>query len=86
MNETHKTVEWIEICNNACEKMGRTLRPGKKLEGWIKDAGFSNVQVSMNRIACLMFTSPGSSRSGPRQQMAKGQKAGKLDGARHDSS
>lgn len=27
---------------------GRTLRPGKKLEGWVRDAGFANVHVVKN--------------------------------------
>ncbi|KIW24235.1 uncharacterized protein PV07_09963 [Cladophialophora immunda] len=36
---------WIQIAAQGMEDLGRTLRPGKRLEGWMRDAGFVNVNV-----------------------------------------
>ncbi|KIX03000.1 uncharacterized protein Z518_06550 [Rhinocladiella mackenziei CBS 650.93] len=50
LTEDHAIVRWIEIATRGMEDFGRTLRPGKKLEGWMRDAGFVNLQVVRDPI------------------------------------
>ncbi|KAJ0357655.1 hypothetical protein COL154_009861 [Colletotrichum chrysophilum] len=44
--EEHATRKWNKQFVDACESMGRTGRPGLKLEEWDKGAGFQNVKHS----------------------------------------
>ncbi|ETN36863.1 uncharacterized protein HMPREF1541_07850 [Cyphellophora europaea CBS 101466] len=41
----HALKRWLTASYAAEEITGRTLRPGRQLEGWLKAAGFVNVQV-----------------------------------------
>lgn len=41
----HALRRWLTIAYDAEKVTGRTLRPGKYLERWVRDAGFENVQV-----------------------------------------
>lgn len=41
----HALRRWLTIAYDAETKTQRSLRPGKHLQQWIKDAGFVNVQV-----------------------------------------
>lgn len=34
---------WINMTLDAARKIGRDPQPGPKLEGWVKDVGFTNV-------------------------------------------
>jgi hypothetical protein len=43
----NKFIEFCEVFNAACSKIGRHGSPGKYLEGWAKDAGFVNVQTKV---------------------------------------
>ncbi|KAI8274569.1 methyltransferase domain-containing protein [Colletotrichum sp. SAR11_57] len=44
--EEHATRKWNKQFVDACESVGRTGRPGLKLEEWDKGAGFQNVKHS----------------------------------------
>jgi hypothetical protein len=50
LSKTHAMRRWLDIAYGAEENTGRTLRPGKKLEEWVKDAGFTNVHVVKNLL------------------------------------
>ncbi|PGH13947.1 hypothetical protein AJ79_03362 [Helicocarpus griseus UAMH5409] len=39
----NNVVKMINLLGEACDKAGRELNPGPKLEQWVKDAGFVNV-------------------------------------------
>ena len=41
----HDTSKWINGIIDACRKIGREPSPGPLLEGWMRDAGFKNVQT-----------------------------------------
>lgn len=41
----HALRRWINIAYTAEEKTGRSLRPGRNLEQWMRDAGFIDVKV-----------------------------------------
>jgi len=45
VNDDNALRRWRAAAENAVQKTGRTLVPGKHLEQWLKDAGFVNVQV-----------------------------------------
>ncbi|PGH28961.1 hypothetical protein GX50_08290 [[Emmonsia] crescens] len=38
------------LLDEACQKMGRDLNPGPKLEKWVKDAGFVNIKVHILKL------------------------------------
>lgn len=42
--------KWITALVDAAYGFGRDPRPGSKLEGWMKDAGFENVQHEKLRL------------------------------------
>ncbi|KAF6807959.1 methyltransferase [Colletotrichum musicola] len=42
--EKHATHKWITTLLDTMDSLGRTCRLGTKFEGWVKDAGFQNVQ------------------------------------------
>ncbi|KAL2012267.1 hypothetical protein VTN00DRAFT_4985 [Thermoascus crustaceus] len=46
----NKNVEILELLHVACDKVGRPLSPGPLLEGWVRDAGFVNVDRLLMRI------------------------------------
>jgi hypothetical protein len=39
------TYKWAAGCIDAAKKMGREPSPGPRLEGWMRDAGFKNIQA-----------------------------------------
>ncbi|KAF6821797.1 umta methyltransferase family protein [Colletotrichum plurivorum] len=41
--ESHTTNYWNQKCIEACRMIGREPCPGRKIEGWVRDAGFRNV-------------------------------------------
>ncbi|KAL2198336.1 S-adenosyl-L-methionine-dependent methyltransferase [Corynascus similis CBS 632.67] len=43
LKEDSKILFWINTLLEAARKIGREPCPGPKLEGWVKDAGFTNV-------------------------------------------
>ncbi|KAH7311473.1 methyltransferase domain-containing protein [Stachybotrys elegans] len=43
LTDEHSTKIWIDGLHEAGLKLGRDPRPGGKIEGWVKDAGFQNV-------------------------------------------
>ncbi|OAL30125.1 hypothetical protein AYO20_08928 [Fonsecaea nubica] len=45
LTEDDALSRWIKIAAQGMEDLGRSLRPGKRLEGWMRDAGFVNVNV-----------------------------------------
>ncbi|EXJ61465.1 uncharacterized protein A1O5_11781 [Cladophialophora psammophila CBS 110553] len=45
LTEKHAFRRWLVLCMEAAGKVGRTLRVGMHLEQWVRDAGFTNVQV-----------------------------------------
>ena len=47
MTPSHHITIWIDALLDASRKIGRDPRPGPKLEGWMKDAGFENVTHQM---------------------------------------
>ncbi|KAK2801693.1 hypothetical protein FQN50_007606 [Emmonsiellopsis sp. PD_5] len=46
----NKVVEMLDLVSGACEKMGRELNPGPRLEDWVKDAGFINVEHKLYKL------------------------------------
>lgn len=48
LSKTHAMRRWLDIAYGAEENTQRSLRPGPKIEGWVRDAGFTNVQVVKN--------------------------------------
>jgi hypothetical protein len=45
LKKDHALRRWLDIAYGAEEKTGRTLRPGRKLENWAREAGFVNLHV-----------------------------------------
>ncbi|OAP59115.1 hypothetical protein AYL99_06413 [Fonsecaea erecta] len=45
LTEDDAIPRWIKLATQGMEDLGRTLRPGRRLEGWVRDAGFVNVNV-----------------------------------------
>ncbi|OJD14895.1 hypothetical protein AJ78_04811 [Emergomyces pasteurianus Ep9510] len=43
-------VKMQTLLDEACQKMGRDLNPGPKLERWVKDAGFINVKTHILKL------------------------------------
>ncbi|KAI8242857.1 Secondary metabolism regulator LAE1 [Colletotrichum sp. SAR 10_99] len=43
LTEEHETMKWVQGFIKACETIGRNACPGPHLEGWVKDAGFTDV-------------------------------------------
>ncbi|TEA18381.1 Secondary metabolism regulator LAE1 [Colletotrichum sidae] len=41
--EEHATRKWNKEYLRACDIIGRTARPGPQLEGWVRDAGFTEI-------------------------------------------
>ncbi|OLN96146.1 hypothetical protein CCHL11_03198 [Colletotrichum chlorophyti] len=41
--EDHVTYQWNREFVEACELVGKTARPGPRLEGWVNDTGFQRV-------------------------------------------
>ncbi|KAL6722045.1 hypothetical protein ACLMJK_001150 [Lecanora helva] len=46
----HEVQKWITTLLDAAEKFGRDPNPGRKLEGWMKDAGFTEVHHERYRL------------------------------------
>ncbi|KAF6804185.1 methyltransferase [Colletotrichum sojae] len=42
--EKHATHKWVTTLLDTMDSLGQTCRVGTKFEGWVKDAGFQNVQ------------------------------------------
>ncbi|KIX10324.1 uncharacterized protein Z518_01406 [Rhinocladiella mackenziei CBS 650.93] len=45
LTEEHALRRWLVLCIQAAGKIGRLLRVGVQLGEWVRDAGFTNVQV-----------------------------------------
>ena len=45
LTKDHAMRRWLDFSYDAAKQTGRTLQPGKMLEGWANEAGFVNVQV-----------------------------------------
>ena len=43
LNEDHSLSVYVKTFNDASKVFGRDSKPGPKLEGWMKDAGFENI-------------------------------------------
>ena len=41
----HSVSRWITTLTKACRDAGREPSPGSRLEGWMKEAGFVNVEA-----------------------------------------
>ncbi|KAH6628145.1 S-adenosyl-L-methionine-dependent methyltransferase [Chaetomium tenue] len=50
LKEGSNTLTWINTFLEATRKMGREACPGPKLEGWVRDAGFTNVKHERFRL------------------------------------
>ena len=48
LSKTHAMRRWLDIAYGAEQNTQRSLRPGPKIEGWVRDAGFTNVHVVKN--------------------------------------
>jgi len=46
----HAEKKWSEVACGACRTMGNDPDPGKKLEGWAKEAGFQDVYHERFRL------------------------------------
>jgi hypothetical protein len=44
LKDDSDTSKWVDILLDASRKNGREPNPGPLLEGWVKDAGFTNIQ------------------------------------------
>jgi hypothetical protein len=42
--------QWLNHYYDAASKTGRDHRPGPKLEGWVRDAGFTEVHHQMFKV------------------------------------
>lgn len=43
LKDDSDTSKWVDILLDASRKNGREPSPGPLLEGWVKDAGFTNI-------------------------------------------
>lgn len=50
LTEEHSTRKWLKTLLPLATQIGREPCPGPKLEKWVKDAGFKNVQVQKFRM------------------------------------
>ncbi|KAJ0159576.1 hypothetical protein CTA2_9451 [Colletotrichum tanaceti] len=50
LTEEHATRKWNKTLVDAIVTMGRESRPGPKLEGWVRDAGFENMFHKMLKV------------------------------------
>ena len=57
LTKDHAIVRWIETAAQGMEDFGRTLRPGKRLEGWMRDSGFVNLKVRKFPVTHSLLTS-----------------------------
>ncbi|KAH8724032.1 S-adenosyl-L-methionine-dependent methyltransferase [Phaeosphaeriaceae sp. PMI808] len=48
--DDNMVVKFAEVFNQACAKIGRDGSPGRKLESWVKDAGFINIQHEVVKV------------------------------------
>lgn len=48
LTKDHAMRRWLDYAYEAEPITGRTLRPGPRIEAWVKEAGFTNVQVVKN--------------------------------------
>ncbi|OLN87734.1 Phosphoethanolamine N-methyltransferase 3-like protein 2 [Colletotrichum chlorophyti] len=50
LTKEHALIKWNKAYEEASEIIGRDCKPGKKLKGWIEDAGFENIHHERFRI------------------------------------
>ncbi|KAL2133431.1 hypothetical protein VTI74DRAFT_2357 [Chaetomium olivicolor] len=50
LKEDSSIMKWVNLLNGAANDVGRDPCPGPKLEGWVRDAGFTNVTHKMFRF------------------------------------
>ena len=48
--DSHALHRWDALTFEAAKKTGRLLNPGPQLEGWFKDAGFTDISVHRQPI------------------------------------
>lgn len=50
VTEEHSMRKWMNALMDASKRIGRNPAPGPNLEGWVKDAGFKDVQSQKIKI------------------------------------
>lgn len=43
LKDEHAVMVWVKLMGDAARSMGRDPCPGSKLEGWVKDVGYTNI-------------------------------------------
>ncbi|KAI9797456.1 MAG: hypothetical protein M1833_005496 [Piccolia ochrophora] len=46
----HAVARWIKLITQACHEVGRDPSPGPQLEGWVRDAGFTEIHSHTFKI------------------------------------
>lgn len=48
--DDNKVIEFCNVFNAACDKIGRNGSTGRYLKGWVEDAGFTNVHHEVRKV------------------------------------
>ncbi|KAJ4319420.1 hypothetical protein N0V94_003924 [Neodidymelliopsis sp. IMI 364377] len=48
--EDNKILEFCQVFNQACAKIGRHGSPGQHLKGWVEEAGFVNIHHEVRKV------------------------------------
>lgn len=50
LTEDHHTLKWINTLLGAARTLGRDPSPGPQIEGWMRDAGFTNIVAQTYKV------------------------------------
>ncbi|EOD50740.1 putative methyltransferase type 11 protein [Neofusicoccum parvum UCRNP2] len=59
LGEGNQVLELQRLAIEACGKMGRTARPGPRLKGWMREAGYRNVVEKVYKLPIGMWPQDG---------------------------